>query len=205
MCNGGADGYTGQTSEVVSPLEIATFVSGLLSVWLTVRQNIWCWPAGITMVLCYGVLAFQVRLYSDVGLQLIYLVMQIYGWYHWLHGGRDRGTLPVTTVGLWPLAAWILIGLAAAGVLGVVMSTCTDADLPYWNAMTTALSLVAQWFLARKKLESWAIWITVDVLYIGMFVTKRLYLMACLYAVFLVLSGMGFHEWRKSLRETVSA
>ncbi len=188
----------------MSPLEIATFVFGLLSVWLTVRQNIWCWPAGITMVMCYGVLAFQVRLYSDVGLQAIYLVMQIYGWYHWLHGGRDRGALPVTMLGPWVLAAWILIGLAGAGALGLVMSTSTDADLPYWNATTTTLSLAAQWLLARKKLESWAIWIAVDVLYIGMFVTKRLYLMACLYAVFLGMCGVGFYEWKKSAREAAA-
>jgi len=183
----------------MNPLEIATVVLGLLSVWFTVRQNIWCWPTGIAMVALYAVLAYEVRLYSDVGLQAIYLAMQIYGWYHWLHGGRDGGVLPVTRQRPVRFTLCVVAALVAAAALGMAMDRLTDADVPYWNATATTLSLTAQWLMAKKKLECWAIWITVDVLYVGIFLAKRMYLMAFLYSVFLVLAATGLFEWRRHL------
>ncbi|MBI2839219.1 MAG: nicotinamide mononucleotide transporter [Acidobacteria bacterium] len=189
----------------MSPLEIGTFVFGLVSVWLTVKQNIWCWPTGIAMVVLYGILAYQVRLYSDVMLQVVFVFLQIYGWYNWLHGGRVSGVLDVSRMSARASAAAACGAVSGSLALGYFMATRTDADLAYWNAATTVLSLMAQWLMARKVLESWLIWITVDLLYIGLFAVKRLPLMGCLYAVFLALATSGLVAWKRSLRPVAAA
>lgn len=189
----------------MSPLEIGTFVFGLISVWLTVKQNIWCWPTGIVMVVLYGILAYQVRLYSDAMLQVVYVFMQVYGWHYWLRGGRGRGVCDVSRLSVRAATAVALLTLGGSAALGHLMATRTNADLAHWNAATTVLSLIAQWLMARKVLESWLIWITVDVLYIGMFAVKRLLLMGCLYAVFLALATTGLVAWKRSLRPIPAA
>ena len=180
-------------------LEIVAALSGLLAVWLTVRQNIWCWPVGLVMVILYGIIFFDALLYSDAGLQGIYFFLQFYGWWAWLNGrGRDGAELPVTRLDLGERSRWIAVALAGTVGLGWVMSTYTEADLAYWDASTTVLSLVATYLMARKKLECWFVWIAVDILAIGIYSVKELYLTAGLYAVFLVLAIMGFFAWKKS-------
>lgn len=157
------------------------------------------------MVLLYGILAYQVRLYSDVMLQVVFVFLQIYGWYHWLHGGRESAVLAVSRMSARASAAAAFGAVSGSLALGYFMAARTEADLAYWNAATTVLSLMAQWLMARKVLESWMIWITVDILYIGMFAVKRLLLMGCLYAVFLALATTGLVAWKRSLRPVPAA
>jgi nicotinamide mononucleotide transporter len=170
-------------------IESAAVVLGLLCVWLTVRQNIWCWPTGLGQVVLYIFIFYRVKLYSDLILHVIYVVMQIYGWYHWLHGGRNRGTLSVSTLTYRARLVWP----------GYLMATFTDASVPYGDAFTTVASLIAQWLMARKRLESWLFWISVDVIAIGIYWYKGLQLTSGLYAVFLVLATVGLFAWRRSL------
>ena len=186
-------------------IEILATVFGFICVVLTVRQNIWCWPTGLLQVSLYIGVFYQARLYSDMGLHVVYVFMQIFGWYNWLYGGRNRGELEVSRLSrsgvlFWGLAA----GLGTAG-LGFIMSAYTRADLAYWDAATTVLSLIAQWLMAKKKLESWLIWITVDVLCVGIYLVKALYPTTILYAAFLALASMGFWQWNKDLRSPAPA
>ena len=101
-----------------------------------------------------------------------------------------------------PRVALALVAVATllAVVLGSTLHRATDADLPYWDAGTAAGSLVAQWMQARKWLENWAVWIAVDVVYVGMYLVKGLAFMAGLYAVFIVLAVLGFREWSRAMR-----
>ena len=92
-----------------------------------------------------------------------------------------------------------MIGIACVAVLGTLLARFTDAALPYIDSATASTSLVAQWMMTRKILENWAVWVAVDVVYIAMFIFKRLYLTAGLYAVFLVLAVMGYVRWKRSL------
>lgn len=177
---------------------IAVFF-GLLCVWLVVKQSIWCWPTGLIQVSLYIFIFYDVKLYSDLILHIFYVGMNIYGWYYWLHGGKGRASLPVTLLQdhwkyIWPATA--LIGTL---ILGYSMSSLTDADVPYGDAFTTASSLIAQWLMARKKLESWIFWIIVDVVAIGIYWYKSLYLTSGLYTAFLLLSIIGLLAWRKSM------
>ncbi|MEP6989341.1 MAG: nicotinamide riboside transporter PnuC [bacterium] len=183
----------------MSSLELFAAVLGAVSVYLSVRQNIWSWPTAIVNVVVYAVVFYQAKLYADMGLQVIYAGLSIYGWYEWLYGGAGHTTLHVTRTG--PRLGTILtvIALAGAGALGVLLRGATDAALPFMDSFLSSTSLVAQWMMTKKKLENWLVWIAVDVLYVGMFVFKHLYVTAVLYVVFLVLAVRGFIDWRRSM------
>lgn len=179
--------------------EALAVVTGLACVILTVRQNIWCWPIGIISVALYIVVFHDARLYSDMGLQVIYVFMQIYGWHNWLYGGADRGELSVSRLTPFSLAAWISVSAIGSYSLGYGMSSYTNADLPYVDSTATTMSLVAQWLMSKKILECWLIWITVDVISVAMYFVKDLYMTTGLYAVFLTLAMSGFLAWRRAL------
>ena len=185
----------------MSTLEILTFAFGIACVWLTVKRNIWCWPTGLVMVVLYMIICWQEKLYSDLWLQVIYIFMQIYGWYFWLHGGSDHGEKPITLLSRRAIAACLTIAVSGTWLLGWFMHTRTQASVPYFDAFTTVVSLIAQWLMGRKVLESWVAWIVVDVVYIYVFLVKDLYLMLGLYAIFLFLATKGLIEWRKALKD----
>jgi len=183
----------------MNPYEIAGVLFGVASVWLTVRENIWCWPTGLVNVGLFILVFFEARLYADMGLQVVYVLLCLYGWYQWLHGGKDRGTLGVSRTPRRKAALLAASGAVFAVVLGVFLKRGTDAALPFWDASTTSFSLAAQWMLTKKYLENWLVWIAVDVVYIGMYLNKALYPTAGLYAVFLVLAVLGLRSWTKAL------
>ncbi|NUR35198.1 MAG: nicotinamide mononucleotide transporter [Gemmatimonadaceae bacterium] len=188
----------------MSGLELAAALTGAISVWLSVRQNIWSWPTAIVNVVLYTVVFWDAKLYADMGLQVIYTVLSLYGWYQWLYGGAGRTELRVTRTP--PRVAAILTLIAAAGsaLLGTLLRHTTDAALPFMDSFLSSTSLVAQWMMTKKLLENWLVWIAVDVLYVGMFLFKGLYLTAGLYAVFLGLAVRGYLDWRRSMLVPVS-
>ncbi|MBN2431656.1 MAG: nicotinamide mononucleotide transporter [Acidobacteria bacterium] len=189
----------------MSLLEAAATLFGFICVVLTIRQNIWCWPAGLVQVTLYIPVFYAARLYSDMLLHAIYVLMQFYGWYNWLYGGPERGLLPVAWLRPAGRLFWALAAVGGTVGLGTSMDRWFGADLPYWDAATTVLSLMAQWLMAKKIMESWLMWITVDILAVGIYYYKALYLTCGLYAVFLVLATLGFLEWRRSYcRQAIS-
>src|SRR6476620_9647633 len=193
---------TGRSSPV-NHLELLAAVVGAISVWLSVRQNIWSWPTAIVNVVLYALVFYDAKLYADMGLQVIYAILSVYGWYEWLYGGAGRTELHVTRTTA--RLRWLLgvIALAGSVLLGTLLHHETDAALPYMDAALSSTSLVAQWMMTRKLLENWLVWIAVDVLYVGMFIFKDLYLTAALYAVFLALAVRGYVDWRRSMRSDV--
>jgi nicotinamide mononucleotide transporter len=184
--------------------EIVAALFGVVSVFLSVRQNIWSWPTAIVNVGMYIVVFYRSRLYSDTGLQVVYVVLNFYGWYQWLYGGKNRTELPVTRTSgrLWAILA--VVGALSTVALGTFVSRNTDAALPYMDALTTSTSLVAQWMMTKKLLENWIIWVSVDVVYIGMYIYKDLRVTALLYAVFLALSVMGYIQWKRTLTAPIA-
>jgi nicotinamide mononucleotide transporter len=188
----------------VSPLEIIAALVGALSVWLSVRQNIWSWPTAIVNVVLYAIVFYEAKLYADMGLQVVYAVLSIYGWYEWLYGGAGRTELRVTRTGARLGVLLALIAAAGSVVIGLFLHHETDAALPFMDSFLSSTSLVAQWMMTKKLLENWAVWIGVDVLYVGMFIFKGLFLTSALYAVFLVLAIRGFIDWRRSMSPQAS-
>jgi nicotinamide mononucleotide transporter len=181
-------------------LEATAVAFGIVSVYLSVRQNIWSWPTALVNVALYFLVFRDAKLYADMGLQVIYFALSLYGWYEWLYGGENRSELRVSRATPRMTAALVVIAAVSVAVLGTVLARATDAALPYMDSTTTSTSLVAQWMMTRKVLENWAVWMAVDVAYVGMFIYKSLYLTAGLYAVFFVLAALGYTQWRRSYR-----
>jgi nicotinamide mononucleotide transporter len=172
----------------------------LVSVWLTAEGHVLCWPAGIVGGLLYTYIFGRARLYSDVLLQIYFVVTSVYGWYAWTHGGPGGGALGVTRLSLPAAAAWATISITGAAGLGGVMRRCTRAALPYWDAAIAVMSLVAQYLLTRKVLESWILWVAVDAIAVGVYASRRLFLTAALYGVLLALAAKGLWTWMDAIR-----
>ena len=188
-----------------SCLEFIAVAAGIVSVFLSVREHIWSWPTAIVNVSLFFALFYQSGLYSDMGLQLVYLALSIYGWYQWLYGGQGKTRLLVsrTPRRLW--AALAAIALIVWTTLGVLTSRLPGVSLPYVDAATTTTSLVAQWMMTRKLLENWTLWIIVDMAYVGMFLFKGLYLTAANYAIYFALAVAGHVAWKRSLERASDA
>jgi len=182
----------------VSPLEVFGFLTGAACVLLQVRENIWNWPLGIANNLMFLVLFWQNKLYADAGLQIFFMSLSVYGWWKWRFGGKDHSTLAVsrTTRALGIKLAAITV--AAAALIYLVLRRFSDSDVPYGDATTTAMSLTAQYMLGRKLIENWLLWIAANVLYLGLYSYKRLYLTAFLYVIFSGMCVMGWKSWKKS-------
>jgi len=182
----------------VNLLELLAVLFGIVSVWLSTREHIASWPTAIVNVSLYFVVFREARLYADMGLQVFYFGLSWYGWYQWKFGGTGRTELPVSRTTARVAATLVPIGLAGAGALGLILSRTTDASLPWVDSAVSVTSLLAQWMMTRKLLETWLVWIAVDVVYVGMFLYKELFLTAGLYAAFLLLAVKGYLDWRRS-------
>lgn len=181
----------------MSVIELIAASLGVLAVWLTIRQNLWCWPIGLVMVLIYSWIFYDVKLYSDMLLQGIYAVLQLYGWWQWMRGGSQHSGRQISCLGVNGLLLSLAIGATASLALGYGMATYTDAAAPWLDASLTAFSLVAQVWMAQKRLENWLLWIILDVIFVGLFIHKELYLTAGLYALFTLLAVHGWRQWQR--------
>jgi nicotinamide mononucleotide transporter len=195
LCMAGIAYYTSSTT-----LEIVATMTGLLSVWLTARENIWAWPTGLVNVGCFFFMFEEAKLYADMTLQLFFFVLSIYGWIVWLtkrEGAKIRPTRRITSrLALVMAVAFVVV---TAG-WGYVLKTYTDASIPYVDALIATLSLVAQYLLSSKVLENWLCWIAVDVMSIAMYAYKDLYTVAFLYVIFLGIATSGYISWKRELK-----
>jgi nicotinamide mononucleotide transporter len=182
----------------MSALEIGAALFGVVSVYLSTRENIWSWPTAIVNVALYGVVFFQARLYADMGLQGVYLVLSIYGWYEWLYGGEHRTHLKVSRAAPRLLTILLVLNIVAWLTVATLLHRYTDAALPWLDSLLTTTSLAAQWMMTRKILENWLLWIAVDIVYVPMFISRHLYPTAALYAIFLALAVLGYRDWKHS-------
>ncbi|MEM7107444.1 MAG: nicotinamide riboside transporter PnuC [Bacteroidota bacterium] len=185
-------------------LEASGMVFGLLAVYFLIRENILTWPAGIAYVLVSFVIFGREKLYGDFALHVVFLILNVYGWWFWAKNSSEKKTeLPITTYPLKiQLSLW-LISISGAFVSGYSLSK-SDASLPYWDSATTALSLTGMWLTARKKIESWHFWLVVDVLATGIYFYKGIYFYAILYSVYIGMAVAGFLAWNKTMKTQTS-
>jgi len=180
-------------------LEFVAVVFGIISVLLSVRQNIWSWPTALVNVALFFALFFKSGLYSDMGLQVVYFILSLYGWYEWLYGGKNHTELRVSRIPARTAGVLLAIAVVVWVALSRLTARLPGVALPQLDAALTTASLVAQWMMTRKLLENWALWIVLDVAYVGMFIFKGLYLTAANYAVYLALAILGHVAWKRSL------
>ncbi|MCC7459779.1 MAG: nicotinamide mononucleotide transporter [Proteobacteria bacterium] len=180
-------------------------IFGLLTVWYSVKSNVLTWPTGMVSVAAYAVLFFQIKLYADAMLQVFFFIMCAIGWWNWSLKRNGQKELPITF--LKNNDRYKILGLMVFCILlsGLVFSKFTDAHIPFWDSTATGMSIAAQLLLIRKKFETWILWIIVDMLSIGIYFHKEVYLTMFLYVVFLCMATQGYFEWkRKFLKQNES-
>jgi nicotinamide mononucleotide transporter len=180
-------------------------IFGLLTVWYSVKSNVLTWPTGMVSVAAYAVLFFQIKLYADAMLQVFFFIMCAIGWWNWSLKRNGQKELPITF--LKNNDRYKILGLMVFFILlsGLVFSKFTDAHIPFWDSTATGMSIAAQLLLIRKKFETWILWIIVDMLSIGIYFHKEVYLTMFLYVVFLCMATQGYFEWkRKFLKQNES-
>lgn len=180
-------------------VEVFGFISGAVTVWLCVKQSVWNWPTGIVNNIFFIALFWQVKLYADMGLQVVYIFIALYGTYLWLYGGADRRGVPVQRVPVMEIVGLVAIGALATYFLTGYLRSIGDSA-PFLDALTTVMSLGAQYMLARKYIENWLVWIAVDIIYIPLYWSKGLPLTGILYVVFLLMCVRGLYDWCRAYR-----
>ncbi|MDX9947151.1 MAG: nicotinamide riboside transporter PnuC [Bacteroidales bacterium] len=208
-------------------LEVFGAITGIIYVFLEIRQNIWLWPVGLVTSAVYIIVFFTTKFYADMSLQGYYLVMSIMGWYWWVRGTghvaqggelraqgagnktggpRDEETEGLQVTRLKPVTGLLLTAVFILLYSGVwfILSRFTDSPVPEWDSFITSLSVVATWMLARKIYEHWYLWILVNAASVVIFVARGLYPTVILYAVYLAMSFLGLKIWKKSLPESVT-
>ncbi len=168
----------------------------MLGVWLMSRRVLIAWPVGLVSVALYALVFAEARLYSDTLLQVAFGGFLVFGWLSWHGRQQDDGKVAIVALSRRLLVRDLSTGLGAGVLLGALMHHYTDAALPWLDAMLASLSLVGQWWQARRHVAAWWMWLAVDVVYIGMYMVKSLHVTAALYAVFLVLAVIGLRAWR---------
>jgi nicotinamide mononucleotide transporter len=149
----------------------------------------------------YVALFWQSKLYGDASLQIFFALLALWGWWQWLRGtAADGAALRVRSLGKrgrW----WLLVALALMWpALGLFLKRFTDTDVPWWDAFPTAASVIGQWLLGRKYIENWPAWIIVNVVSVGLFAYKGLWLTTLLYAIFIAMSVVGWRAWKRMAR-----
>lgn len=182
----------------MSPFEIVAAAFGIISVFLSTRQNVLSWPTSLVNVSMYTWIFWQQHLYGLMAIQVFFFVISVYGWYQWLFGGAAKTELKVSHTGPRLGAALFTIGLAGWIGLYLVLRATNDAS-PLLDAFFFAVSLVAQWMMARKLVECWIIWVAINCISVPFFLLRENYATAGQYAVFLVLATMGWRHWKASL------
>jgi nicotinamide mononucleotide transporter len=186
-----------------SGLEVIAFVLALAMVGCNIREIHWGWPLAAISSGLYFALFWRSKLYGDAALQVFFAAMALWGWLQWLRGQREDGSAlavsRLTPSGrIWTLAACTVLW----PVTGLFLKHFTDTDVPWWDAFPTAVSVVGQFLLGRKFIENWLAWVAVNLVSVGLFAYKGLWLTAGLYTLFIVLSFVGWRAWQRKLRET---
>lgn len=187
----------------VTRLEVLAVALSLGMVILNLRVNPWAWPLAIAASLLYGVLFHHYGLYGEAALQGVFVLVSFWGWWQWLWGCDEHqqalSVRPLPRRHWWQgLAFWAVMWV----LIGSFLDRYTDSTVPYWDALPTAGSLLGQWWLARKWIDNWPVWLMVNVVSVALFAYKLMWLTAVLYAVFAVLSVVGWQAWRRLHRQS---
>lgn len=171
----------------------------IVNVALVARRSVWNYPFAIVAVAIYALIFFRARLYSDMILQGFFVAVNLYGWVHWSRVKAEVGEVAVETLDPAARGGWLVGCVAATLAWGALMHRYTDASHPWWDAAIAIVSIAAQTLQARRLIESWWLWILVDVASIPLYAVKGLWFTCALYGVLLLISVAGLVDWRRSM------
>jgi nicotinamide mononucleotide transporter len=184
-------------------IEIVGVTTGLVYIFLSIKQNIWCWLFGIISSALYLFVFFDSKIYADMLLQAYYVIMGVYGWIHWAGADRlDKKTqVPVLRLNIKEAMGLLAITLVLFVGIALFLIYFTDSTIPWIDAFTTSLSFTATWMLARKILEHWLIWVVVNTVSIALYFYRGLYPTIILFVVLTILAVIGYIEWKKEWKK----
>lgn len=181
-------------------IEIIAVIFTLVSVILSIRRNILCWPIGIVGIIAYATLFTTNKLNADFGLQFIFIIQSLIGWWYW-NRGQDGGELPVTRLKTKESLTLVGMMVIAYCLIVYLLTNYTNSSMIYLDSFVSIGSVTANWLLVKKKFESWVIWIMVDIAFVTLFASKGLYMSAVLYSIFTCTAINGFVTWRKLIKK----
>jgi nicotinamide mononucleotide transporter len=177
-------------------LENLGILTSLICIWLNTQQNIWGWFWAIVSSAIYGIIFYEARLFSDMGLQGIFILLSFYGWLSWRFGSTEKTVLSVSKIPSKKFIFCVVFFLIFTLTSGYFLGKYTQASLPYLDSSLTAASLIATWMTARKYLENWMLWILANVAYVGVYLYKGLNGTAVLYILLIILAVKGYRDWQ---------
>ncbi len=179
--------------------EVIASIAGFIGVWLTARQNIWCWIIGLINVIFSIFVFFNAQFYAAVILQFFYLFITIFGWYNWHKGNKDGTPLKVSKLKTKGFYIIILIFILCVSIAGYVLDRYTGDPFPYLDSFATVGGIISTFLSARKIIENWLFWIFIDAVATGMYLSKGLYAFFILYFIYCIMAFYGYFQWKKSI------
>lgn len=182
----------------MSSLEIFAVLISVIAVALTVKRHILCWLFNFVGAIIYGYLFYLYQLYAETLLQGFFMLMAIYGFITWQKQNKEQPSFTVQQIAIRSAILQIIATLILGLIFGLSLQHFTQADLPLLDAQLVAFSLLGTFWATRKYVATWVLWIVLDVIYVGMFIYKELFLTAALYAGFVGLACWGLVQWQRT-------
>ena len=183
-------------------LELTGALFGIAGVYLTVRENMWCFPVGIINVIITAYLLINARLYADFLQQVVYFILLIWGWYKWTEKDAQKNRHEIISyLPKAQLAFYFTLWVLGTAGLYFLLVKFTDAHFPFWDSTGTVLCFIAQWFVARKYIENWLLWMAANVMYVVIYYLKDMPFYSALTLIYLLLAIRGYKEWKQKFSE----
>lgn len=184
-------------------IEIVGALAGFVYIFFEIKASKWMWPIGLLTSVFYVVVFYDSKFYADMSLQFYYIVISIIGWYWWVSGANNGKELEISRVSLNLIVKLLLASILIFVLISYILVNYTDSSLPYWDALTTALSIVATWMLARKIIEQWLLWILIDLVSMALYIYKGLYPTSILFLIYSILAIVGYVKWKGLIRRSI--
>lgn len=187
-------------------IELLGTVLSLIYLYLSIKEKISLWIFGFLCSALYVIVFFQSKFYADMSLQFYYLVVSVFGWINWKRKGnsaQQSNNLFITSLSKTQILQYAIATILIYIVYFLILKFLTDSTIPVMDSVVGALSVVATWMLAKKKIENWLLWIVADAIAAGLYIYKGLYPTFVLYVVYTIMAIVGYFEWKKSLKSKV--
>lgn len=182
-------------------LEIIAVILGLGYLYFLIKEHIVCWLFGVLGSLVSIILFYRTGLYSESILYVYYVLIGIYGYYHWKKSLQESKNFGVTDFSIQTYVYLIVLGEVLALILAYIFDNYTNANMPYLDAHTTVFSFIASYLEAKKKLASWKFWIVINAVTIVLYLNRDLNLYTGLTVVYLVFSFVGYFQWKRKMAQ----
>ena len=179
----------------MSSLDLVSAILDLITTYLFVCANMLMWPMTFFVSILNAVLYYKIGLYGDMALAIGYSCSAIYGWYYWKYGGSAQNNLAITSLAWRTRITLVITAIISIELLALLLQYNTNSSVPYLDASTTVLSIIGQALVCRKIIDTWAVWFTVDVLYVYLYFHKGIPFHGFMALIYLIMAILGWYRW----------